>query len=139
VTDTPAELAAIVAVTSRYVQAEGPNEDYPPGGYVPQAERRWYVEAALGGVELGRYDRRIVAWLAQWDDYTARLVVSLLVRARRAGYAEAASAGDGTVVPPAVIDSEAWACRGCGGLMIGRRPLDDRCEECGGTSREAAP
>jgi Family of unknown function (DUF6284) len=39
---------------------------------------------------VGSHDQRILAWLAQWDDYTARLVVSMLVRARRAGYAEAA-------------------------------------------------
>ena len=92
-----ADLAGIVAVTSRYVQTEGPNDAYPRGGFVPEAERRLYIEAALGGIELGQYDRRIIAWLAQWDDYTARLVVSLLVRARRAGYAETVSTGPGEV------------------------------------------
>jgi hypothetical protein len=90
VTGIPADLAGITAATGRYAPTEGPNEDYPSGGFVLPAERAWYIEAALGGIELGRYDRRIVDWLAQWDDYTARLVVSLLVRARRAGYAEAA-------------------------------------------------
>lgn len=84
------DLAGIIAVTSGYAQVDGPGEEYPGGGFVPEADRRAYIEAALAGVELGRYDRRIIAWLAQWDDYTARLVVSLLVRARRAGYAEAA-------------------------------------------------
>jgi hypothetical protein len=97
VTAVPADLAGIVAVTSGYAQVNGPSDVYPSGGYVPQAERRWYIEAALGGIELGHYDRRIVAWLAQWDDYTARLLVSLLVRARRAGYAEAAGAWPGQV------------------------------------------
>ena len=92
-----ADLAGIVAVTSRYVQTEGPNDAYPGGGFVAEAERRWYIEAALGGIDLGQYDWRIIAWLAQWDDYTARLVVSLLVRARRAGYAEAAGTGPGEV------------------------------------------
>ena len=53
-TGAPAELAAIVAETSRYVQADGPNDAYPRGGFVPEAERRWYIEAALGGIELGR-------------------------------------------------------------------------------------
>lgn len=122
---TPADLAGIVAMTSRYAPTEAPNELYPPGGYVPEAERRRYIEAALGGVELGAYDRRIVAWLAQWDDYTARLVVSLLVRARRAGYAEAAARGR-----QGGVDSESWTCGGCGGPMIGRRPADDRCRDC---------
>lgn len=126
----PAGLAAVVAVTSRYAQVEGPNELYPAGGYRPQAERLAAVEAALSGVELGAYDRRIIEWLIQWDDYTARLVVSLLVRARRAGYAEAA------VSRPAGLDSQSWTCRGCGAPMIGRRPPGDRCRECRGTSGE---
>ena len=92
----PAELAAVAAVIRPYVQTTGPNEDYPPGGFTPQADRAWYLEAALAGIELGQCDRRIIAWLVQWDDYTARLVISLLVRARRAGYAEAAGAPAGT-------------------------------------------
>jgi hypothetical protein len=96
VTAAPADLPEIIAVTGRYAQVDGPGEEYPPGGYVPEADRRRYIEAALSGVELGRYDRRIITWLAQWDDYTARLVVSLLVRARRAGYADAASGGGGS-------------------------------------------
>lgn len=86
-----ASLAEVIAATSVYVASDGPNDEYPPGGFVPEAERREYLAAALAGIELGAYDRRIAAWLLQWDDYTARLVVSLLVRARRAGYAEAAA------------------------------------------------
>lgn len=120
----PVDLAGIAAMVGGYAQVSGPNDAYPPGGFVPQAERLWYIEAALGGIELGAYDRRVVAWLAQWDDYTARLVVSLLVRARRAGYGEAAGGRR------AGIDSESWTCRGCGGPMIGRRPVDDLCREC---------
>jgi hypothetical protein len=93
---TPGELAAVVAATGGYVQAEGPNEAYPPGGYVMEEDRRWYIEAALAGIELGQWDRRIIDWLAQWDDCTTRVVVSLLVRARRAGYAEAATRPGGS-------------------------------------------
>ncbi len=133
VTAAHIDLAGIVAVTSAYAPTAGPNDVYPPGGYVPQAERLWYIEAALAGVELGCYDRRIIDWLAQWDDYTARLLVSLLVRVRRAAYDEA------TAGRRAGIDSESWTCRGCGGPMIGHRPPDDRCCECSSTSREAAP
>lgn len=86
-------VAAVVEATSRYVQSDGPNDVYPAGGFVMEDDRWRYIRAALAGVELGVFDQRIVAWLAQWDDYTARLVVSLLVRARRAGYAEAARVG----------------------------------------------
>ena len=122
-------LADIIATTSGYAQSDGPNDLYPAGGYTPQGERLLHIGAALAGVELGAYDLRIVDWLAQWDDYTARLVVSLLVRGRRAGYAEAASGIP--VLPPPRIDSESWTCQGCGGQMIGRRPADDRCRDCG--------
>ena len=31
---------------------------------------------------------------------------------------------------PAGVDSESWACRGCGGSYIGRRPADDLCRDC---------
>jgi hypothetical protein len=129
----PVDLAGIVGATSDYAPTEGPNDVYPPGGFVPEAERRWYFEAALAGIELGSHDRRIIDWLVQWDDYTARLVLSLLVRARRAGYAEAASDR------PVVLDSEAWTCRGCGGQMIGHRPPNDRCRQCSSAGGVAAP
>jgi hypothetical protein len=121
-------LADIITATSGYAQSDGPYEVRPGPGFVPEPVRRSYLAAALAGVELGAYDVRIVDWLAQWDDYTARLVVSLLVRARRAGYAEAASGIP--VTPPSRIDSESWTCRGCVGRLIGRRPADDRCPDC---------
>jgi hypothetical protein len=28
------------------------------------------------------------------------------------------------------VDSESWTCARCGGQMIGRRPVDDLCQEC---------
>ncbi|MGH3220243.1 MAG: hypothetical protein ACRDPY_16325 [Streptosporangiaceae bacterium] len=85
--------AAIVAAVTPYVQAEGPNEMYPPGGYVAQEDRRAYLAAALAGVELGAYDERILTWLIGWDDYTARLIISLIVRARRVSYDEGTEDG----------------------------------------------
>jgi hypothetical protein len=129
----PVDLAAIVAITGDYAPTAGPNDAYPPGRFTPEAERRWFIEATLGGIELGDYDRRIIEWLAQWDDCSVRVIVSLLVRSRRAGYAEAASGR-----PPG-IDSEAWTCRGCGGQMIGDRGPNDLCRDCARAGRESAP
>lgn len=48
------------------------------------ADHRAALLEALGGVELGDYDRRIIEWLAKWDVPTIGAVVSLLYRARQA-------------------------------------------------------
>jgi hypothetical protein len=56
-----------------------------PAGFMPRAEQEQVLEAALAGIELGGYDRRIVAWMADWDTSTLLTVVSWIVRARAAG------------------------------------------------------
>jgi hypothetical protein len=42
------------------------------------------IEAALDGVELGAYDRRMIDWLAGLDEPTIGTVVSWLTRVREA-------------------------------------------------------
>lgn len=49
------------------------------------ADRVAALLEALDGVELGDYDRRIVEWLADWDNGTVGTVASLFYRAREAG------------------------------------------------------
>lgn len=49
--------------------------------------RRAAVRAALDGVELGAYDERMVAWLAEWDVPTVATFCSWLHRARAAATA----------------------------------------------------
>lgn len=46
-----------------------------------------YLTRALtdAGVELGEYDRRIAAWLAEWETETLQVVVGWLTRAHDAG------------------------------------------------------
>ncbi|HTU07067.1 MAG TPA: hypothetical protein VMG13_16050 [Trebonia sp.] len=56
-----------------------------PAGFVPRAEQEQILEAALAGIELGGHDRRIAAWMANWDTSTLLTVVSWIVRARAAG------------------------------------------------------
>ena len=56
-----------------------------PAGFMARAEQEQALEAALAGIELGGYDRRIAAWMAGWDTSTLVTVVSWIVRARAAG------------------------------------------------------
>lgn len=67
-----------------------------PGGVMTNAIRTArrqaridYVTDALGaaGVELGPYDRRIAAWLANWEPETVQVVLAWVGRARAAGEA----------------------------------------------------
>ena len=64
---------------------DGPIEVAPYHGYCPPEVRQEAFCAVLDGVETGAYDRRIVAWLAQWDDTTCRTIASLMWRCRLAG------------------------------------------------------
>jgi hypothetical protein len=50
------------------------------------------VAAALAGVELGAYDKRIVEWLAGWEPSTVAVVCGWITRARQAGRAALAPA-----------------------------------------------
>jgi hypothetical protein len=40
------------------------------------------LEAALDGVDLGEWDRTILAWLAEWEPSTVAVVCSWLYRVR---------------------------------------------------------
>ncbi|MGH3686947.1 MAG: hypothetical protein ACRDRU_24775 [Pseudonocardiaceae bacterium] len=68
------------------VSVHAPFVTYPSGQYQHERpeERQKALLAALSGVELGAYDRRILHWLAGWDVPTAATMVSLLWRARHA-------------------------------------------------------
>jgi hypothetical protein len=57
-------------------------------GYCPPEVRQEAFDAVLEGVEMGAYDRRIITWLAQWDDTTCRTIASLLWRCRLEGRKE---------------------------------------------------
>jgi hypothetical protein len=70
-------------VTAARVPA-GPVE-VPPAGFAPKAEQAEMLAEVLAGVELGAWDRRIVAWLAGWDASTLLTVASLIARSRAAG------------------------------------------------------
>ena len=56
----------------------------PPRGFVPEAEQAGILAAALAGVELGAWDRRILEWMAGWDAATVLTVASWIARSRAA-------------------------------------------------------
>jgi len=58
----------------------GPLDTAPRG--VSLLEARVMLDRALDGLPVGVYDRRIVAWLAGWDQPTIAAAASLLARTR---------------------------------------------------------
>ena len=73
---------------SEPVSVHAPFVSYPGGQYrhEPVDERWAALVAALVGVELGAYDRRIVDWMVRWDVPTVAMVVSLILRTRDAAH-----------------------------------------------------
>lgn len=63
------------------VVVEGPIEG-EPSGFLPRAEQQELLEAGLSGLELGAWDRRIVAWLSGWETSTVITIASWLCRTR---------------------------------------------------------
>jgi hypothetical protein len=78
------------------VSVFAPFISYPTGHFRHEnaAERRAALMAALGWIELGTYDQRIVEWLLGWEVPVVATVISLLWRARHAA-ATAARQGGG--------------------------------------------
>jgi hypothetical protein len=63
--------------------------DRDPGGFLPTLMQEAMLLEVLAGVELGAYDRRIIAWLAQWSASEVRTIASLIQRARAAAVGDA--------------------------------------------------
>jgi hypothetical protein len=59
-----------------------------PGGFLPEPMQEAMLLEALAGVELGAWDRRIIAWLAGWTASEVRTIASLIQRARAAAVAD---------------------------------------------------
>jgi hypothetical protein len=59
----------------------GPVQE-PPPGFVPRAQQAQILAAALAGIELGTWDRRILDWMSNWDAATVLTVASWITRTR---------------------------------------------------------
>ena len=69
-----------------------PIERDPPTLLLSQDERRALLRDVLAGVELGAYDRHVIAWLSSLlDTPTLLTVASLVYRARTLGAIEGLS------------------------------------------------
>jgi hypothetical protein len=66
-----------------YIPA-GPLFTEPPGGFESAKVHFAAFAAVLDGVETGDYDNEVIAWLANLDDTTCRVVTSLMWRCRQA-------------------------------------------------------
>ena len=56
----------------------------------PQTHEMLLSACAAAGVELGAYDRHILAWLAGWEPQTVAVIAGLISRAHEAGRAAVA-------------------------------------------------
>jgi hypothetical protein len=70
------------------------------------------------GVTMGRYDDRIVGWLAGWEDATCAVIAGLISRANRAGVVF--TTGQEAVIAQALDDAEQYR----------RRRAADWCGDC---------
>jgi len=72
-------------VSSGPPSGHGPYEHQPAETFIAPARRTVMLAQALAGVELGTWDRRILAWLAHWcDTPTFLAILGLVERARTA-------------------------------------------------------
>jgi len=67
-----------------------------------QARIRYLAHALVGaGVELGDFDRRIAAWLCDWEDSTLQVLVGWIERAHAAAHVSGPAASAETTATPA--------------------------------------
>ncbi len=55
------------------------------GRMAPHAQRMLEEACAAAGVELGAYDRRVLAWFAGWEPQMCAVVAGLITRAHDSG------------------------------------------------------
>jgi len=71
----------------------GPLDREPGPLYLPERERRLLLDQVLDGVDLGRWDERIVAWLVDRTDTSTLLTVTGLIGRARAATADPSASG----------------------------------------------
>lgn len=104
-----------------------PISNAPDGPQADIETRRDVLKDALRGTVLGAYDLRLVRWaIKAFDDAALRVLVSWLVRVRRAGQVEALEAVAAHLTA-AGHHAAASVTRGrAHDIRLGRWTLDDR-------------
>lgn len=94
------ELPAVRAVYAAF------DRDPGAGRMAPHIHRMLSEACTAAGVQLGAYDRRILAWLAGWEPQTCAVIAGLISRANLAGVVF--TAGQEAIVAQALADAEMY-------------------------------
>lgn len=94
------ELPAVQAVYAAF------DRDPGAGRMEPHIHQMLADACSAAGVQLGAYDRRILAWLAGWEPQTCAVVAGLISRANLAGVVF--TAGQEATVAQALADAETY-------------------------------
>jgi hypothetical protein len=86
--ETEREARELPAVQVVY---EAFDADPGAGKMAPHTRRMLDETCAAAGVDLGAYDRRILAWLSGWEPSTVAVVCGLISRAYESGRARSGS------------------------------------------------
>ena len=76
--DTEQQARELPAVREVYAAFD---RDPGAGKMAPHNHRLLTAALEAAGVELGAYDERIAAWLAQWEPHTVAVIASWITRA----------------------------------------------------------
>jgi hypothetical protein len=60
------------------------------GRMAPHTNALLVDACVMAGVELGAFDRRVLAWLSGWEPETAAVIAGLITRSHEAGRARSA-------------------------------------------------
>jgi hypothetical protein len=92
--ETKHEASRLPAVQAIYAAFRA---DPGVGRMAPHSLRMLDEACAAARVDLGAFDRRVLAWLSEWEPETAAVVAGLIARAYDAGRAAAEARGTTTV------------------------------------------
>ena len=85
--DTEAQARESAAMQQTYAAFRA---DPGMGRMAPHTSAMMVDACVMAGVELGAFDRRVLAWLSGWEPETAVAIAGLITRAHAAGRARSA-------------------------------------------------
>jgi hypothetical protein len=118
--DQAREIPAVRAVYDAYDHGRGPG-DLSGAPLILTA-------CVAAGVDLGAYDRHIIAWLGNWSPQTSAVIAGLIIRAHEAGKTAATEGAEtrwGVVRPAGGSGSDEVHNCGVGGEAFARQLLTE--------------